>query len=194
MNVYIVDDDEDIIDTLKYQIEDLGYEVVAFNSALPFMKVHADLPSGCVVLDYKMPVMDGLMVQKHLSEAKSAHAVILVTGFGDIPEAVAAMRAGAIDVLRKPFRQAELREALSRAEAKLTGLERFEALGHLSNRERQVLLGLAAGRTSKAIAEELGISTRTVDVHRASMLKKLRVPNTGAALVLAQQGGLLPNS
>jgi two-component system response regulator FixJ len=137
-----------------------------------------------------MPEMNGLSVQEKLTEMNCSHAVILLTGVGDLPEAVAAMRAGALEFLRKPVRRAALLDALDRAEVRLAELERLTAIEQLSKGEQEVLVALAEGNSSKKIANKLGISIRTVETHRGSLVRKLGVSNTSAALILAQQSGL----
>jgi two-component system, LuxR family, response regulator FixJ len=142
--------------------------------------------------------MDGLALQTKLAERESPHAVIVVTGFGDVPEAVTAMRSGALDFLRKPFRIHEIFQAVNRAQRQLTEqraerrtAQHANGLHELSRRELDVLGASATGAQSKTVAFALDLSVRTVEMHRASIIKKLRVSNFGAALLLAQRGGLL---
>jgi two-component system response regulator FixJ len=134
--------------------------------------------------------MTGLDVQRRLVDLNSLHSVLLLTGVGDIPEAMAAMRAGAVDCLRKPPTMAALSDALARAEEKLAKTRRSLTFGRLTDREREVLKAIGLGKSSKVIAYELGISARTVEMHRGNVLQKLGVANTGAAVMLAQEYGL----
>ena len=190
MRIYILDDDPDVIFTLTVMIEELGNEVASFTSQEVFLDAICSAELGCIILDYAMPGMNGLDVQKRLVEMNSMHSVFLLTGVGDIPEAMAAMRAGAVDCLRKPPTMATLSEALTRAEEKLARTRRSLTFGRLTDREREVLKAIGLGKSSKVIAYELGISVRTVEMHRGNVLQKLGVSNTGAAVMLAQQYGL----
>jgi len=191
MYIYILDDDPDIIYTLTAMAEALGHEVASFTSPRVFLKSIFDLELGCVVLDYSMPHMNGLDVQKRLMELNSKHSVLLLTGVGDIPEAMAAMRAGAVDCLRKPPTLAALSEALDRAEEKLAKTRQSLSFKRLTGRECEVLKAIGLGKSSKIIAYELGISIRTVEMHRGSALHKLGAATTGAAVMLAQKHDLL---
>jgi two-component system, LuxR family, response regulator FixJ len=191
MNIYILDDDTDIIYTLTAMTEALGHVVSSFNSPKEFLERIFDLELGCILLDYSMPHMNGLDVQKRLIELNSGHSVLLLTGVGDIPEAMAAMRAGAVDCLRKPPTLAALSAALARAEEKLAKTKQSLSFKRLTHRECEVLMAIGLGKSSKIIAYELGISVRTVEMHRGSVLHKLGAATTGAAVMLAQQHGLL---
>jgi len=198
VHVYIVDDEPELLTSLSILLRRAGHEVAGFATARAFLSVAADLPLGCVLLDLHLPDLSGLSVQTQLNECGCDHAVVLLTGAGEVPDAVAAMRAGAQDFIRKPYRAAELHEALERAEAALgearerrRRAERLTVLNRLSLREREVLAALAHGGPSKTVAYDLGISVRTVEMHRANILKKLDVPNIGAALLMAQAGNLL---
>jgi two-component system response regulator FixJ len=165
---------------------------------MAFISVAGVLSAGCVLLDLCLPDVSGLQVQARLNEIGAPHAVVLLTGFGDVPDAVAAMRAGALNFLRKPFAPAELEAALADAQKSIEErkaaddrADRFAILKTLTPRETDVLAGLAAGKQSKIIAYDLGLSIRTVEMYRGNILKKLGVPTTGAALLLAQAGGLV---
>lgn len=191
MHVYILDDDPDIVFTLTAMTEALGHDVTSFTSPGTFLARAVDLEIGCIVLDYSMPEMDGLEVQKRLKDLDSRHSVLLLTGVGDIPEAMAAMRAGAVDCLRKPPTLSALSAALERAEEKLARTQQSLSFKRLTDREREVLSAIGLGKPSKVIAYELGISVRTVEAHRGAVLRKLGAATTGGAVMLAQQHGLL---
>ncbi len=143
--------------------------------------------------------MEGLALQAKLAERESPHAVIVVTGFGDVPEAVTAMRSGALDFLRKPFRSHEIFQAVNRAQNQLRsatgrapqGTAHKRVLRVVTARKLDVLGASATGAPSKEVAFALGLSVRTVEMHRANIIRKLHVSNFGAALLLAQRGGLL---
>lgn len=153
----------------------------------------AYLALGGVLLDLLLPRKSGLEVQAELAERNVCHAVALITGFDDVPDAVRAMRAGAIDFLRKPYRRSELFEVVARAAAHVEECERqreaasrFEALKRLSLREREVLTALERGLSTKQVARELGGSARTIDMHRANIMPKLAMTSITAALLLAR--------
>jgi two-component system response regulator FixJ len=190
MQIYILDDDPDVIFTLTAMTEELGNDVLSFTSQEKFLDEIKSAELGCIILDYSMPGMNGLDVQRRLVEMNSMHSVLLLTGVGDIPEAMAAMRAGAVDCLRKPPTMAALSEALVRAEERLAKAKRSLTFGRLTDREREVLKAIGLGKSSKVIAYELGISVRTVEMHRGNVLQKLGVTNTGAAVTLAHEYGL----
>jgi two-component system response regulator FixJ len=190
MSIYILDDDPDVIYSLTAMVEELGYNVASFTNPADLLAVVLDLELGCIILDYSMPVMNGLEVQNRLVELGSMHSVLLLTGVADIPEAMTAMRAGAVDCLRKPPTMAMLSAALERAEEKLARTRRYLSFDRLTEREREVLKAIGLGKSSKIIAYELGISIRTVEMHRGSVLQKLGVTNAGAAVMLSEQFGL----
>ena len=191
MYIYILDDDPDVIYSLTVMAEELGNDVTSFTSQDLFLDKILDLELGCIFLDYSMPGMNGLDVQRRLVELNSMHSVLLLTGVADIPEAMAAMRAGAVDCLRKPPTMAALSAALGRAEEHLAKAKRYLTFKRLTDREREVLKAIGLGKSSKIIAYELGISIRTVEMHRGNVLTKLGVSNAGAAVMLAQQYGLV---
>ena len=191
MYIYILDDDPGVIHTLTAMAELLGHQVRSFTSPDVFLSNILELELGCTILDYSMPGMDGLEVQERLAAMNSMHPILLLTGVGDIPEAMAAMRAGAVDCLRKPPTMDTLSAALARAEEKLAKARRLLSFRRVTDREREVLRAMGLGKSSKIIAYDLGISTRTVEMHRGSVLHKLGVANTGAAVMLAEQYGLI---
>jgi two-component system response regulator FixJ len=198
VNIYVVDDDPGVRVTLQALLEEMGHDVQSFSRAQAFLSVATELTAGCAILDLCLPDMDGLALQSKLAEQESPHAVIVVTGFGDVPEAVTAMRSGALDFLRKPFRSHEIFQAVTRAQNQLTArhaehraAQHTNAFFELSRRELDVLGASAKGAPSKEVAFALGLSVRTVEMHRANIIRKLHVPNFGAALLLAQRGGLL---
>ncbi len=198
MQVYLVDDERDLLASLAITLKRAGYETQSFNNPQAFLSVALDLTIGCVLLDYNMPGLNGLQVQEQLRTMKAGHAVVLLTGVGEVPEAVAAMREGAVDFLRKPFRSADLLAALERAEsvveAELAARERaaeFGALKPLTPREREILESLAKGLQNKQVAYDLGISVRTVEMHRTRLMKKLNAQTIGGAVAFAKEAGLL---
>jgi two-component system, LuxR family, response regulator FixJ len=179
--VHVVDDDPAIRDSLRVLLESVGFTVRTHDSAQAFL-VSAPELQGCVLTDVRMPGIDGLELQQRLSECGAPLAVIVMTGQGDIPVAVRAMKAGAVDFLEKPFSDQELLDAVRRALEQSQQLREAESattaaaaqLAALTPREREVFDLLVAGRPTKAIAKQLGASPRTIEVHRGRVFEKLR--------------------
>jgi two-component system response regulator FixJ len=178
--VYIVDDDPDVRDSLRVLLQASDFDVVAFESAIALLREPL-ASNACLVTDVRMPHMDGLALQEELVRRKCGLPVIVMTGHGDVPLAVKAMRAGAIDFLEKPFDEDALVTSVKRAlEQRSQSLSRSavshaaqEQLSHLTERERQVLDLLVLGKPNKVIAYELDISPRTVEIHRARVMEKM---------------------
>lgn len=181
--VFVVDDDEGIRDGLGMLLATVGQPCEAFASATEFLDAYDPHRRGCLVLDIRMPRISGLELQQLLNERGSDLPIIFITGHGDIPMAVEAMRHGALDFIRKPFREQDLLDRINEAlDVELVrrkrSIEREDLvakIGSLSDRERAVFEGVADGDMNKVIAFDLGISERTVEVHRANAMKKLGV-------------------
>lgn len=179
--VFIVDDDEGVRDGLSLLLSTVGQHCVLYASATEFLDDLDENKHGCLVLDIRMPRMTGLELQKKLIDMGSKLPIIFITGHGDIPMAVEAMRRGAVDFIRKPFREHDLldriNEALNLDDTNYktqTDHERLDKkLKSLTERELEVFERVADGRMNKVIANDLGISERTVEVHRGQMMKKL---------------------
>ena len=182
----------------SFLLKTSGYDVTTWESGVAFLKEARHAAPGCVLLDVRMPEMDGLEVQSAMAERGIAMPVIILTGHGDVGMAVAAMKGGAIDFLEKPFEKAALLEALTRAFDRVEngaaederGREASVRIACLTGREQDVLRGLAQGLPNKTIAYDLDISPRTVEVHRANMMTKLGVRSLSDALRLAFAAGL----
>lgn len=195
--IYVVDDDEAIRRSLSFLLKTSGFAVQLFEGGLPFLKEAGHLAPGCVLLDVRMPDMDGLEVQRALRGRGVMLPVIIMTGHGDVDMAVAAMKTGASDFIEKPFEKAallaciEAAKALSLAErgAIARAEEARARLNVLTDRERDVLDGLVQGLPNKSIAYDLGISPRTVEIHRANLMQKLRVKSLAEALRIAFHAG-----
>jgi two-component system response regulator FixJ len=196
--VYIVDDDGAVRESLEISLNLAGYRVEAFGSALSFLAAHSPRQSGCLVTDIRMPDMDGLELQVELTRRGAALPVIVITGHGDVPLAVRAMKAGASDFLEKPFARDALLSAVKRAleigsgaakESAESGRIR-EKIASLTPREHQVFERVVAGKQSKVIAHELGSSPRTVEIQRARMMKKLDAANLQDLVRLAIAAGI----
>lgn len=188
--VFIVDDDEGVRDGLSLLLATVGQSCELYESAYQFLAAYNKDKSGCLVLDIRMPRMTGLDLQGRLMEMGSELPIIFITGHGDIPMAVEAMRRGALDFIRKPFREHDLIDRINEAlnvddKARQRARERQgleEKLSSLSDREWEVFERVAEGDMNKVIAADLGISERTVEVHRGHVMDKLGV-NTLAQLV-----------
>jgi FixJ family two-component response regulator len=179
--IYIVDDDEGMRRALTVLMTTVGYDAIAFAKPAEFLAKFDPEQQGCLVLDVRMPEMSGLEVQQHLNRAGSILPVILVTGHGDIPMAVQAMKDGAFDFLQKPFRDQELLDRINAAlkqdaenraiiEQQVDLKRRVESL---TPREREVMLLVVDGKANKVIAIDLGLSERTVEIHRANVMEKM---------------------
>jgi two-component system response regulator FixJ len=178
--VYIVDDDAAVRDSLRMMLQAAGYQVRAFTQGRQFL-ADADLDRGCLIADIRMPEMGGLELQEELVRRKAEIPVIIITGHGDIPLAVRAMSAGAIDFIEKPFERDRILESIEKAlqvgaQKQSRGAELRAAqnlLEQLTPREKAVLDELVKGHANKVIAHALDISPRTVEIHRARIMSKL---------------------
>jgi len=196
--IHIVDDEEAIRRSASFMLKTSGFEVRTWASGVALLKEARAIEPGCILLDVRMPDMDGLEVQQALTDAGIAMPVIVLTGHGDITIAVRAMKAGAIDFLEKPFEKARLLDAIAAGFAQLhdkagrasRAHDASTAIARLTDRERDVLEGLADGLPNKTIAFDLGISPRTVEVHRANLMSKLEVRSLSDALRLAFAAGV----
>lgn len=191
--VHVVDDDDSVRRSVGFMLKTSGYLVHSYRSGPELLKDARSLDPGCILLDIRMPEIDGMEVHQALQERGVSLPVIIMTGHGDIPLSVKAMKAGAIDFIEKPFEKAVLLDALELgfATLKRSGDSRERAkdaavrLQVLTPRERDVLDGLAEGLPNKTIAYDLGISPRTVEIHRANLMSKLEVRSLSEALRLA---------
>ena len=181
--IFVVDDDAAVRDSLKILLTASGYVPELYASARAFLERSEPNHAGCLLADVRMPDMDGLELQEELSKRGSKLPVIIMTGHGDVPLAVRAMKAGAVDFLEKPFNRAQLVAGLEKAfqrlqtdaEASLAFEDARARMAELTERERDVLDLLVAGHQNKMIGSKLGISARTVQVHRGRIMHKLKV-------------------
>lgn len=191
--VHLVDDDGAIRRSAGFMLKTSGYQVRSYESGVELLKNPGELDQGCILLDIRMPGMDGLEVQQALRDKGVTLPVIIMTGHGDVTLAVKAMKAGAIDFIEKPFEKATLLGAIEQGVKRLREVETGRdlaneakvRLGALTPRERDVLGGLAQGLPNKTIAYDLGISPRTVEIHRANLMTKLQVRSLSEALRIA---------
>lgn len=178
--VYVVDDDEAIRDSIGMMLDSVGLDWASYDSAISFLDALDDTFQGCLVLDIRMPGMSGLDLQDELASRKVSIPIIFITGHGDIPMAVEAMRKGAVDFIRKPFRDQELLDRVNEALAieeetrdQQQELQEMQAaVEKLTPREKEVFGRVAEGQANKVIAIELGISERTVEIHRSQVMHK----------------------
>jgi len=190
--VYVVDDDPAVRRSLERLLDSAGLHVITYETSLAFLEAAPNLASGCALLDVMMPGMDGLELQALLRQRNFPLPVIVMTGQGDVQSAVRAMKAGAVDFIEKPYGDDILLDAIEAALSRVHGAdigrdttEAAERIATLTRRERQVLDALVMGRPNKVIAFDLGISIRTVEVHRARMMERLGVRQLGEAVRLA---------
>jgi len=195
--VHLIDDDEAIRTSLAFVLEMNDLPAKTYASALEFLEVAESLESGCVVTDVRMPEMSGLELVKRLKERGVTLPVVVITGHGDVPLAVEAMRAGVIDFIEKPFDDEVLLRSIRMAldscaetDAQAQERKRFEEmLATLSPREKDVLRGVIAGKMNKVIAYELGISPRTVEVYRANVMSKTKASGLSELVRIALLAG-----
>ena len=197
--VYVIDDDEAMRDSLNFLLESAGFNVTLFESALKFLEALPGLDFGCVVSDVRMPGLDGIELLKRMKADNSRFPIVILTGHGDIPLAVEAMKLGAVDFLEKPFEDDRLIGMIEAAIRQAEPAAKSEAITHdiaarivtLSPRERQVMDGLIAGLSNKLIARDYDISPRTIEVYRANVMTKMQANSLSELVRLAMRAGLL---
>jgi FixJ family two-component response regulator len=195
--VYVVDDDEAVRDSLRWLLEGNRYQVSSFARAEDFLTSYEPARTACLILDVRMPGMSGLELQEQLVARGVNLPILFITGHGDVPMAVATMKKGAVDFIEKPFNEADLHASVERmlaaaeaeGETRRRERERDDLLSRLTARERQVLECIVAGRLNKQIADDLGISIKTVEAHRANIMDKLNAGTVADLLRLALTKG-----
>jgi two-component system response regulator FixJ len=200
--VYIVDDDSSVRDSLELLLKASGYDVRSFASGNELLKAIPSLSFGCLIIDVRMPDIDGLELQRRLAELNATLPVVVITGYGDVATAVSAMKAGAVDFVEKPFSKdaivGSVELALNhRPRSPVDNREREaieKRLGLLSPREREVLDGLIAGQPNKVIAYNLSLSIRTVEIHRARVMDKMQAGSLSELVRFAINAGIEPAS
>ena len=181
-SVYIVDDDEAVRSSLRFLIRSVGLPAQVFASASDFLGAYDPRHPGCLLLDVRMPGMSGLDLQQELNRRGATIPVVFITGHGDVPMAVAAMQHGAFDFLQKPFRDQDLLDRVQRAMARdaesrgrlAARTEILTRLDSLTPREKEVMQLVTRGKANKVAGAELGVSQRTVEIHRAHVMEKMR--------------------
>jgi len=197
--VYVVDDDEAVRDSLQWLLEGKDYRVKCFDSAESFLSRFDPREVACVICDIRMDGMNGLELQDRLIERKSPLPIVFVTGHGDVPMAVSTMKKGAMDFIEKPFKEDDLvslvermldqaRSAFSQHQEQAS---RDALLQRLTTREAQVLERIVAGRLNKQIADDLGISIKTVEAHRANIMEKLKLKSLPELILYAVRKGII---
>jgi two-component system response regulator FixJ len=199
--VHVIDDDEAMRQSLAFLLGAVGMEVQTYESAEAFLEIAPTIKAGCVITDVRMPGLSGVELLRQLRGRQVSIPVIMITGHGDVPLAVEAMKIGAMDFLEKPFDDeallASVRSALDqldRDQKRQTERSDIEGrLATLSNRERDVLQGLVAGHANKQIAYDLGISPRTIEIYRANLMTKMQAASLSDLVRMALVAGLLGN-
>ena len=197
--VYVIDDDSAMRDSLNFLLESADFSVMLFETAQNFLDVLPGLAFGCVVSDVRMPGVDGIELLKRMKAGHSVFPILIMTGHGDVPLAVEAMKLGAVDFLEKPFEDDRLIGMIDAAIRQAEPSARNEAVTHdiaarvatLSPRERQVMDGLIAGLSNKLIARDYDISPRTIEVYRANVMTKMQANSLSELVRLAMRAGLL---
>ena len=200
--VYVIDDDDAVRQSLEFLLKTAGIAVRGFESAKAFLEILPGIKSGCVITDVRMPDMTGIELLRFIKQNNIDVPVIVITGHGDISLAVEAMKIGAVDFLEKPFDDnlllASVRSALRKdadlVRQKTQTADIHRKLAELSNRERQVLEGLVAGKANKTIAFDLGISPRTVEIYRANLMTKMTANSLSDLVRMAISAGILDHS
>ncbi|MGE5159144.1 MAG: response regulator FixJ [Gemmatimonas sp.] len=197
--VYVIDDDEAMRESLNFLLDSAGFDVSLFETGINFLETLPKLEFGCILSDVRMPGLDGIELLKRVKADHSAFPVLIMTGHGDVPLAVEAMKLGAVDFLEKPFEDdrliamidAALRQAEPAARNEALTQEIAARIATLSPRERQVMEGLIAGLSNKLIAREYDISPRTIEVYRANVMTKMQANSLSELVRLAMRAGLL---
>ncbi len=197
--VYVIDDDEAVRQSLEFLLKTAGITVLGFESAKVFLEQLPHIKSGCIITDVRMPEISGIDVLRRVRDTSAHIPVIVITGHGDVSLAVEAMKVGAVDFLEKPFDdemllssvRSALRKGVDTARHKAEVSDIADRLAALSQRERQVLEGLVAGKANKAIAFDLGISPRTVEIYRANVMTKMSANSLSDLVRMAITAGIL---
>ncbi|MFB6416032.1 MULTISPECIES: response regulator FixJ [Bradyrhizobium] len=198
-HVYVIDDDAAMRDSLNFLLDSAGFGVTLFDSAIAFLNALPGLGFGCVVSDVRMPGLDGIELLKRMKAQQSAFPILIMTGHGDVPLAVEAMKLGAVDFLEKPFEddrltamiESAIRQAEPAAKNEAVSQDVAARVASLSPRERQVMEGLIAGLSNKLIAREYDISPRTIEVYRANVMTKMQAGSLSELVRLAMRAGML---
>lgn len=200
--IFVVDDDDAVRESMQALLESVGYRVEVFGRGRQFLDAYDTPRPGCLLLDVRMPDLSGLEIQQQLRAGPDRLPIIIITGHGDVPMAVTAMKAGAFDFIEKPFNEEVLLDTIKRALLLIDERKVDDAsiensanrIAGLTPREREVLDQLLIGRQNKAIAAELGISPRTVEIHRARVMQKMQANSLSHLIRMALQAGVSPGA
>lgn len=195
--IYIVDDDDAVRDSLRFLLETNGYQVQTFASGEEFLEKYDPKIVSILITDVRMPGMSGLQLQEELNARKATVPIVFITGHGSVPMVVSTMKKGAVDFIEKPFNLSDIQEVISRltheAQARASAAQHKRAneelLNKLTSREQQVLGRIVAGRLNKQIADDLNISIKTVEAHRANIMEKLQVSTVADLMKVALSTG-----
>jgi two-component system response regulator FixJ len=198
-HIYVIDDDAAMRDSLNFLLDSAGFGVTLFDDAQAFLDALPSLTFGCVVSDVRMPGLDGIELLKLMKAQQSSFPILIMTGHGDVPLAVEAMKLGAVDFLEKPFEddrlvtmiETAIRQAEPTAKSEAISQDIAVRVASLSPRERQVMEGLIAGLSNKLIAREYDISPRTIEVYRANVMTKMQANSLSELVRLAMRAGML---
>jgi two-component system response regulator FixJ len=198
-HVYVIDDDAAMRDSLNFLLDSAGFGVTLFDDAQAFLDALPGLAFGCIVSDVRMPGLDGIELLKRMKAQQSPFPILIMTGHGDVPLAVEAMKLGAVDFLEKPFDddrltsmiESTIRQAEPAAKNEAVSQDIAARVASLSPRERQVMEGLIAGLSNKLIAREYDISPRTIEVYRANVMTKMQAGSLSELVRLAMRAGML---
>ncbi|MCG6205089.1 response regulator transcription factor FixJ [Rhodopseudomonas sp. HC1] len=197
--VYVIDDDQAMRESIDFLLSAADYDVRLYESAASFLDALNEITFGCVLSDVRMPGIDGLDLLKRLKAGRSRLPVVIMTGHGDVPLAVEAMKLGAIDFIEKPFDddrligliETALKQAVDEARTEAVSQDIVARIQSLSPRERQVMDGLIAGMSNKVIAREFDISPRTIEVYRANVMTKMQASSLSELVRMAMRGGVI---
>ena len=201
-NVFVVDDDQAMRNSLKWLIESVGMKVETYSTADEFIRNYYPGRAGCLLLDVRMPGMSGLELQEHFLKHQINIPIIIITGHGDVPMAVRAMKSGAVDFIEKPFNDEMLLESIRNAlnkdiEQRAAQAERAEIATRLANltpREHEVMEMVTAGKSNKDIAQSLGVSVQTVEAHRSRVMEKMQADSLADLVKMAVTANIESNS
>jgi len=201
--VFVVDDDAGVLDSIAFLLRTVGIHAETYSSAADFLAAYDSDARGCIVLDVRMPGMSGLELQERLHAMGSSLPIIFLTAHGDVPTAVRAVKSGAVDFVQKPFRDQDLIDKIQHAieesvrgrEAEIARRDVADRMDSLTPRERQVLDAVVAGKANKKIAGDLGVSQRTVEIHRARVMHKMDADSVAelVQMVIRARGDLGAN-
>jgi two-component system response regulator FixJ len=196
--VFVVDDDQAVRESLRWLLESVGHSVETYESASAFLADHDGSRNGCLVLDVRMPGMSGLELQESLNGLSSTLPILIITGHGDVPMAVQAMKAGAMEFIEKPFNdqilldriQACLTHAASQRRDQENRSDILQRIARLTPREKQVMEAVVAGKPNKIVADDLSISIKTVEIHRARAMDKMQAKSLAELVALCIEAGV----